>query len=189
MKSDLAIPQDTLPDSTVAYPCLQTNIHCKYLSMARYNTNNKSKGNINNHNFSSNNNYDYSYNYTIEDTTQYTSYSNAATGSGGPKASPLRQHHQLTAPYMDTYNNDRDTYPPQQPIGYQPGGPGGYDHMAGHYGYEMIDENDNAGLIHNQGRAGGASHGYNEGTMPRSSSKLDRAATMNRKARIEKNLY
>ncbi|KAF9315289.1 hypothetical protein BG003_003202, partial [Podila horticola] len=100
------------------------------------------------------------------------------------------QHHQQpyqhpaptpTSPRMN-YNNPDRSYPPQQPIGYQPGGPGGYDHTAGHHGYDMIDESDNAGLMSNQGRAGGRNNGYNKGPMPRSASRLDRAATMNRRS-------
>lgn len=105
-------------------------------------------------------------------------------GGGSPM-----QHHQQpyqhpaptpTSPRMN-YNNPDRSYPPQQPIGYQPGGPGGYDHTAGHHGYDMIDESDNAGLMSNQGRAGGRNNGYNKGPMPRSASRLDRAATMNRR--------
>ncbi|KAG0269403.1 Chitin synthase, class 2 [Linnemannia exigua] len=87
-------------------------------------------------------------------------------------------------------------YPPQQPLGY--GGPqnGGYNHNVGHQGYE-IDDSDGAGLINNQGRAGGPPphrsntmnhqldrNGYPQGPgpMPRSVSKLDRSATMNRRS-------
>ncbi|KAF9354055.1 Chitin synthase, class 2 [Mortierella sp. AD094] len=79
-------------------------------------------------------------------------------------------------------------YPPQQPVGYSgpagPGGPGGYNHNVGHTGYDMIDESDRAGLMNNQGRAGGnpPPAGYNGGLMPRFQSKLDRNATMNRRS-------
>lgn len=119
-------------------------------------------------------------------------------GYGG--SSPLQHHQQPyhptatpTSPRMNfnSNNNNPDrSYPPQQPIGYQPGGPGGpggYDHSAGHYGYDMIDESDNAGLMNNQGRAGGRNNGYNKGPPPRSASRLDRAATMNR--RVTNKLY
>jgi len=82
-------------------------------------------------------------------------------------------------------------YPPQQPLGYG----GGYNHNVGHQGYD-IDDSDGAGLMNNQGRAGGPPphrnntmnhqldrNGYPQGPglMPRSVSKLDRAATMNRR--------
>ncbi|KAF9539240.1 Chitin synthase, class 2 [Mortierella hygrophila] len=87
-------------------------------------------------------------------------------------------------------------YPPQQPVGY--GGPpsGGYNHNVGHQGYE-IDDSDGAGLMNNQGRAGGPPphrqntlnhnldrNGYPQGPgpLPRSVSKLDRSATMNRRS-------
>ncbi|KAF9428862.1 hypothetical protein BGZ94_000694, partial [Podila epigama] len=86
-------------------------------------------------------------------------------------------------------------YPPQQPVGYGgpgTGGPGGYSHNVGHSGYD-IDDSDGAGLLSNQGRAGGRPppsqqhqldrNGYPQGPpMPRSVSKLDRAATMNRRS-------
>ncbi|KAF9909730.1 Chitin synthase, class 2 [Lobosporangium transversale] len=68
-------------------------------------------------------------------------------------------------------------YSPQQSIGYSgppgPGGAGGYNRNIGHVGFD-IDERDNAGLLNNQGRAGG--------TPPRTHSKLDRKATMNRRS-------
>lgn len=86
-------------------------------------------------------------------------------------------------------------YPPQQPLGY--GGPqsGGY---VGHQGYD-IDDSDGAGLMNNQGRAGGPPphrnntlnhqldrNGYPQGPgpLPRSVSKLDRSATMNRRVSL-----
>ncbi|KAG0244115.1 glycosyltransferase family 2 protein [Mortierella sp. GBAus27b] len=73
-------------------------------------------------------------------------------------------------------------YPPQQPIGYGgPGGPGGYNHGVGHQGYE-IDDSDGAGLMSNQGRAGGPPPSGYLGNPPRSASKLDRNATMNRRS-------
>lgn len=89
-------------------------------------------------------------------------------------------------------------YPPQQPLGY--GGPpgGGYNHNVGHQGYD-IDDSDGAGLMNNQGRAGGPPphrqntmnhnldrNGYPQGPgpMPRSASKLDRSATMNRRVSL-----
>ncbi|KAG0016839.1 hypothetical protein BGZ80_008876 [Entomortierella chlamydospora] len=48
----------------------------------------------------------------------------------------------------------------------------------------MIDESDHAGLMHNQGRAGGNPPpvGYNGGAPMRFQSKLDRNATLNRRA-------
>lgn len=118
---------------------------------------------------------------------------NGSYGGSSPLQHQQQPYHPTSTPtsprmnFNSNNNNPDRSYPPQQPIGYQPGGPGGYDHSAGHYGYDMIDESDNAGLMSNQGRAGGRNNGFNKGLPPRSASRLDRVATMNR--RVTSKLY
>ncbi|KAF9391336.1 Chitin synthase, class 2 [Podila verticillata] len=113
---------------------------------------------------------------------------NGSYGGSSPLQHQQQPYHPTSTPtsprmnFNSNNNNPDRSYPPQQPIGYQPGGPGGYDHSAGHYGYDMIDESDNAGLMSNQGRAGGRNNGFNKGLPPRSASRLDRVATMNRRS-------
>ncbi|KAG0088587.1 Chitin synthase, class 1, partial [Podila epicladia] len=98
--------------------------------------------------------------------------------AGPPQRAPT--NHSMRSPTSPRMGGGG--YPPQQPVGY--GGPGGYNHNVGHSGYD-IDDSDGAGLMSNQGRAGGRPppNGYPQGPpMPRSVSKLDRAATMNRRS-------
>ncbi|KAF9180302.1 Chitin synthase, class 2 [Haplosporangium sp. Z 767] len=97
--------------------------------------------------------------------------------AGPPQRQPT--NHSMRSP-TSPHMHVEPGYPPQQPIGY--GGPAGYNHNIGHQGYTM-DDSDGAGLLHNQGHAGGP-NGYPQGvgTLPRSASKLDRAATMNRRS-------
>ncbi|KAG0344782.1 Chitin synthase, class 2 [Podila minutissima] len=100
--------------------------------------------------------------------------------AGPPQRAPT--NHSMRSPTSPRMGGGGGGYPPQQPVGY--GGPGGYNHNVGHSGYD-IDESDGAGLMNNQGRAGGRPppNGYPQGPpMPRSVSKLDRAATMNRRS-------
>ncbi|GJJ71540.1 chitin synthase [Entomortierella parvispora] len=105
--------------------------------------------------------------------------------AGPPARSPT--NHSQRSPTSPMNNQ---AYPPQQPVGY-PGpnsSPGAYHGgigggYVGHQGYDMIDEDDNAGLMSNQGRAGGRPPpSGNNGLMPRMASKLDRATTMNRRS-------
>ncbi|KAF9331845.1 Chitin synthase, class 2 [Podila minutissima] len=100
--------------------------------------------------------------------------------AGPPQRAPT--NHSMRSPTSPRMGGGGGGYPPQQPVGY--GGPGGYNHSVGHSGYD-IDDSDGAGLMSNQGRAGGRPppNGYPQGPpMPRSVSKLDRAATMNRRS-------
>ncbi|KAF9113139.1 Chitin synthase, class 2 [Mortierella sp. AM989] len=97
---------------------------------------------------------------------------------------PQRSHtnHSARSPVSPQMSNQ---YPPNQPVGYGgPPGSGGYNPNIPHQGYD-IDDSDGAGLMNNQGRAGGhpppSAYPYGPGA-PRTSSKLDRAATMNRRS-------
>ncbi|KAF9907560.1 Chitin synthase, class 2 [Lobosporangium transversale] len=112
--------------------------------------------------------------------------------AGPPQRTPTSHSaHSARSPTMPHMNAG---YPPQQPVGYGgpqgyggPGGygsPGGYNHNVSHQGYE-IDDSDAAGLINNQGRAGGPPPPHHPGQtvpLPRTVSKLDRNATMNRRS-------
>ncbi|KAF9957708.1 Chitin synthase, class 2 [Mortierella alpina] len=97
---------------------------------------------------------------------------------------PARAHTNNSIRSPTSPNMNGGGYPPQQPVGYGGPGPVGYNPNVGHQGYNM-DDHDGAGLMSNQGHAGGYppnNGGYQGGPLPRSVSKLDRAATMNRRS-------
>lgn len=79
---------------------------------------------------------------------------------------------------------------PQQPVGYSgpqgQGGPaGGYNHNVPHSSYNMTEGNDQLTPMGAQGGPAGApsSPGYGGLLKPRTDSKVDRSATMNRRVR------
>ncbi|KAF9966690.1 Chitin synthase, class 2 [Mortierella alpina] len=97
---------------------------------------------------------------------------------------PARAHTNNSMRSPTSPNMNGGGYPPQQPVGYGGPAPVGYNPNVGHQGYNM-DDHDGAGLMSNQGHAGGYppnNGGYQGGPLPRSVSKLDRAATMNRRS-------
>ncbi|KAG9324906.1 hypothetical protein KVV02_008468 [Mortierella alpina] len=91
------------------------------------------------------------------------------------------------SPSMGSHMGGGESYLLEQPVGYagpygnggdagaNGGGPGGYHLGADYIGYDMIDENDDAGLMANQGRAGGQ-------PLPRFQSRLDRNTTLSRRS-------
>ncbi|KAF9584673.1 Chitin synthase, class 2 [Lunasporangiospora selenospora] len=134
-------------------------------------------------------------------TNQYPPFQDAAYPPSSPSqiyqaASPQRRptNQPLRSPSSSHMNMNNQASPQQQSSspyngsypGGRPGagGAGGYNHNTGHAGYDMIDESDQAGLMNNQGRAGGRSPpgpvGYGPG--PRTASKLDRHATLSRRS-------
>ncbi|KAF9203003.1 Chitin synthase, class 2 [Haplosporangium sp. Z 27] len=106
-----------------------------------------------------------------------------------PQGSPQQQPYyasppQRPAPQRTTSNNSSrgpvspqmgKQFLPNQPIGYSGPGNGGYNLNVPHQGYD-IDDSDGAGLLYNQGRAGGPN------LSPHGQKNLDRATTMNRRS-------
>ncbi|KAF9153138.1 Chitin synthase, class 2 [Linnemannia schmuckeri] len=100
-----------------------------------------------------------------------------------PYTAPTHNNSHYGNSQYNNSNSDYTDYSQQNSVGYQGpeseggGGAGGrYDHGWGHIGYDMIDQHDQAGLMQNQGRAGGA---YG---LPRTTARLNRAQIMSRKS-------